>query len=216
MMLKQITYALLITVAGVLVFDACKNEYVQQDPVCFERDVFPIISSNCTQSGCHNAIDREKGRDYSTYEGVLRDVKKGNYRSSSLYQVMTSSMPPKPYNSLSDDQLRIIATWIEEGATNDTCSMSTCDTSGVISYTSQVKPILDNWCNSCHGGAAQAGGGISLSTYSAVKVTANNGKLVGSVVWSGSYSAMPKDGNKLSDCNIATLKKWVDAGAPNN
>ena len=199
----------------------CKNEYVQQDPVCFERDVYPIIASSCTQSGCHNSSDRIKGRDYTSYDGILRDVKAGNYQASQLYQVIKQSygegaMPPKPYNRLSDDQILLIATWIEEGAVNDTCSAGTCDTSGVISYTSQVKPILNNSCNSCHGGTAQAGGGISLSSYTAVKVTADNGTLVGSIAHDNGYSQMPKNADQLSTCKVATIKKWVDAGAPNN
>ena len=216
MLYHKIMLPLLLS-AGIFLANACKNEYVQQDPVCFERDVYPIIASNCTQSGCHNAVDREKGRDYSTYEGILRDVKKGNYRSSSLYQVMLTSMPPKPYNKLSDDQLLVVATWIQEGASNDTCSIGTaCDTTGTISYTTQVKPILENWCNSCHGGTAQAGGGISLSAFNSVKNTATNGTLVGSIEHGSGYSAMPKNANKLSSCQIATIRKWVDNGAPNN
>jgi mono/diheme cytochrome c family protein len=216
----RICYLLLLTGMGMLWANACKNEYVQNEPVCFERDVYPIIVSSCTQSGCHNAVDREKGRDYTTYEGILRDVKKGNYRSSQLYQIIQpnfGSMPPSPYNKLSDEQLLIIATWIQEGAVNDTCSAGVaCDTSGTISYTAQVKPILQSWCNSCHGGTAQAGGGISLSAYTSVKASVNNGSLVGSIEHASGFSAMPKNGNKLSNCNIATIKKWAESGAPNN
>jgi hypothetical protein len=212
---------LLSSVSAVLIVSSCKNEYVQQDPVCFERDVFPIISANCTQSGCHNAVDRKNGRDYSTYEGILRDVRKGDYRASSLFQVISRSsgevMPPKPYSTLSDDQILLIATWIQEGATHDTCSMTTtCDTTGTISYTTQVKPILQTWCNGCHGGTAQAGAGIVLSTYSGVKSAVDNGSLVGSINQNSGYSPMPKNGNTLSACNLATIQKWVDAGAPAN
>ena len=201
---------------------SCKNEYVQSDPVCFERDVYPIIVSNCTQSGCHNAVDREKGRDYSTYEGILRDVRKGNYQASKLYTVLVKSsgeeaMPPKPYSQLSDEQILTIATWIEEGAGNDTCvNTITCDTIGAISYTTQIRPILTNWCNSCHAGTAPNGGGISLSSHAGVKAAALDGSLLGSVKQESGYSAMPQTGNKLSNCDIAKIQKWVDAGAPSN
>jgi len=27
---------------------------------------------------------------------------------------------------------------------------------------------------------------------------------------------MPQNGNKLSDCNITKIEKWITAGAPNN
>lgn len=210
-----------VAVALLLTY-SCKYEYLQESTVCFSRDVQPIIVANCTQSGCHNAVDREKGRDYSTYEGILKDVKAGSYKKSDLYQVIASSfgdvMPPSPYNRLSDDQILTIATWIAEGAGNDTCSVinSTCDTSGVISYATKVRPILQNNCDVCHAGTAQAGGGIVLSTYAGVKEVAQNTTLLGSIQFASGYSAMPKGGSKLSNCNIATIKKWVDAGAPNN
>lgn len=218
---KHFDIALLSSLVGMLFIFACKYEYVKEDPVCFERDVQPIIVSNCTQSGCHNAIDREKGRDYSTYDGILRDVKAGNYQRSKLYEVLVLSggeeaMPPKPYNRLSTDQIRIIASWIEEGATNDTCSVSTCDTTGVMSYASRIKPILQNNCNGCHGGTAQSGAGIILSDYNNVKTSVDNGTLLGSIEQLSGYSAMPKGGNKMSNCNIAVIRKWIAAGAPNN
>ena len=143
---KYLKIVLLSSLFGVLFIFACKYEYVKEDPICFQRDVQPLIVSNCTQSGCHNAIDREKGRDYTTYDGIMRDVKAGNYQSSELYSVLVlpggeEAMPPKPYSRLSDDQIRIIATWIEEGASNDTCSVSSCDTTGVMSYAARVKPM---------------------------------------------------------------------------
>jgi cytochrome c553 len=200
----------------------CKNEYVQGDPVCFERDVYPIVASNCTYSGCHNAIDREKGRDYSTYEGIMRDVRAGNYKGSEFYSVLVKSggeeaMPPKPYSRLSDDQIRTIATWIEEGATNDSCvALVACDTAGTISYTTQVKPLIISRCNSCHEGAALSGGGINLSSHAGLKSSALDGSLMGSVLHQSGFSAMPQNSNKLSNCNLAVLQKWVNAGAPNN
>jgi mono/diheme cytochrome c family protein len=212
---------LFVVTLVILSFATCKNEYVQEDPVCFETEVMPIIIANCAGSGCHNAVDREEDRDYTTYEGIMRDVTPGDYRGSELYSVIARNfagvMPPKPNNRLSDDQIRTIATWIAEGATNDSCTATVnCDTAGVVSYTAQVKPILNTWCNSCHAGAAQLGGGISLSTHAGVKVTADNGSLVGSIQHAVGFSQMPKGAGKLSNCQIATIKKWVDNGALNN
>ena len=204
------------------ILNACKNEYIQAEPVCFERDIQPIITANCTQSGCHNSIDREKGRDYTTYEGIMQDVKAGNYQKSELYNVLIiptgeEAMPPKPYNRLDNAQIRLIATWIEEGASNDTCAAAVaCDTAGTISYAARVKPLIQTNCNACHGGTAAAGGGIGLSAYTNVKITVDNGSLLGSIQHSSGYSAMPQGGNKMAACDIAVIKKWIDAGAPNN
>jgi hypothetical protein len=30
------------------------------------------------------------------------------------------------------------------------------------------------------------------------------------------FSPMPQNDNKLSECNIAKIKKWIATGAPNN
>lgn len=43
-----------------------------------------------------------------------------------------------------------------------------------------------------------------------------NGKLYGSIAHTTGFAAMPQSGNKLSDCQIAQVKKWIDAGAPQN
>lgn len=82
-------------------------------------------------------------------------------------------------------------------------------------YSADVIPILNNYCNSCHSGSF-ASGGIRLDGYNYVKVYVDNGKLMGSINWDGGFSPMPKDGSKLSPCNIDKIKTWIDSGAANN
>jgi mono/diheme cytochrome c family protein len=89
-----------------------------------------------------------------------------------------------------------------------------CDTS-VVTYSNSVAAVLSSNCNGCHGGATPSAG-IKLDEYSGVKIHADNGRLIGAVAHSPSYSPMPKNGTKLSDCNIAKIRKWIAAGAPNN
>jgi hypothetical protein len=90
-----------------------------------------------------------------------------------------------------------------------------CDTTGTISYSAKVVPILTTKCYSCHIGAS-AGGGIVMGTYATDKAIAVNGKLYGSINYSPGFSPMPKGTAKMSACDIAIIKKWVDAGSPNN
>jgi len=91
-----------------------------------------------------------------------------------------------------------------------------CDTTAAVNYTSTVKAILsNNNCMGCHSGAG-ASGGINLDTYTGIKTVAQNGKLYGSVARLPGFSAMPQGGNKMSNCDILKLKKWIDAGALNN
>ncbi|MFM2363295.1 MAG: hypothetical protein RLZZ316_2197 [Bacteroidota bacterium] len=92
----------------------------------------------------------------------------------------------------------------------------TCDTAAASTFSAVVLPILNTNCNNCHGGSATAGAGINLDTYTSVKTQVNNGKLVGSIIHAAGYSAMPKNGAKMSACNIAKINRWVAAGALNN
>jgi mono/diheme cytochrome c family protein len=73
---------------------------------------------------------------------------------------------------------------------------------------------MTNQCVGCHKPGSLSGN-IDLSTYSAVKVHADNGKLLGSITHAVGYSPMPQ-GTKLSDCQITQIKNWISAGALNN
>jgi len=94
-------------------------------------------------------------------------------------------------------------------------STAACNTPATVSYAQHVLPILQSSCYACHSGAAP-GGNIAMGTYSADNALALNGKLYGSISWAPGYAAMPLGGSKLSACNIELIKKWIDAGAPNN
>lgn len=89
-----------------------------------------------------------------------------------------------------------------------------CDTSAAL-YTQKVVPILQQQCYSCHT-PSNAGGGIVMGTYATDKALALNGKLYGTINWGAGFSPMPKGAPKMSACNINLIKKWIDAGAPNN
>ena len=89
-----------------------------------------------------------------------------------------------------------------------------CDTAN-ITYGSTITPILSSFCISCHGGTT-ASAGINLDSYAAVKIQIDNGRLWGAVSHATNYSPMPKNAAQLNTCNLAKIKKWIDAGAPNN
>jgi hypothetical protein len=89
-----------------------------------------------------------------------------------------------------------------------------CDTNNVT-FSATVAPILAANCYSCHS-TAIATSGVVLDTYNGVKKQASNGTLIGVITHAPGFPPMPDGGGKLSDCNIAKIKKWIDAGAPNN
>jgi hypothetical protein len=94
-------------------------------------------------------------------------------------------------------------------------SGSTCDTAQVT-FSGTVSPILQNNCWSCHSDAAAGsfGNNIKLENYSDVKNHIE--ALTGSINHEGSYSPMPKNGNKLSNCLIRKIEIWSEDGTPDN
>ncbi len=89
------------------------------------------------------------------------------------------------------------------------------DTTTNISYSQYVVPVLRQYCYNCHTGGFPSGG-ISMGTYANDKAIAQNGKLYGSIHHSPGYSPMPQGMPKLTNCQVANIKKWIDAGIPNN
>lgn len=186
------------------------------DTVYFQQQVLPIFISNCAMSGCHDAATHEEGLTLNSYSNIMAGgIRAGNPGNSKLYRVITDgSMPPQPYSKLSQDQISLLNKWITQGAKNNSCVDAACDTANVT-FASSIKPIVANQCQGCHSGSS-AGGGYDLTTYTGIKAVVDNGKLWGSVNFLTGYSAMPKGGTRLSTCALTKIKKWIDAGAPNN
>ena len=93
---------------------------------------------------------------------------------------------------------------------------STCDTVN-MKYTTDIVPILQANCYSCHGAGNTAGsGGISLDSYANLKVYADNGFLAGNITHAAGYVAMPYGLPKLPDCEINRILDWINRGSQNN
>jgi hypothetical protein len=89
-----------------------------------------------------------------------------------------------------------------------------CDTAN-MTYSADIKPILQANCYSCHS-SGSAEGGVTLNTYEGVKNVAEDGDLIGTITHSPDYPPMPQGGAKLSDCDINKIKAWINSGASNN
>ncbi|MBK6635097.1 MAG: hypothetical protein IPG38_13005 [Chitinophagaceae bacterium] len=74
---------------------------------------------------------------------------------------------------------------------------------------------MNTYCKGCHN-PSSLGGGIDVSTYASVKSIALNGKLMGSIMHTTGFIAMPQGSAKLSDCKIDQVRKWIAAGSVNN
>ncbi|HET9744685.1 MAG TPA: c-type cytochrome domain-containing protein [Chitinophagaceae bacterium] len=188
--------------------------------IYFQQQVLPILISNCAMSGCHDDVTRNEGVVLTSYQKVMAtgDITPGNAGGSKLYKVIVETdpgdrMPPPPQNSLTAQQVQIIYSWIQQGAKDLVCA-SMCD-STVFTYRAAIQPIIQNKCQGCHSGT-NAQGSIDLSTYTLLKAKVADGKLWGSINHQTGYSPMPKNGTKLSECELSQFQKWINAGAPNN
>ncbi len=85
----------------------------------------------------------------------------------------------------------------------------------VVSYSSDIVPILDVSCNNaCHNENTRFGN-VILDSYDNVNTFVLNGKLLGTIKHEDGFSPMPQ-GGKLENCEINLVEKWVEEGALNN
>lgn len=200
-----------------------RNPKVIDTTVCFKRDVLPIIFSNCSMSGCHDAKTHKEGYILDSYANIIKKgIVIGDPNKSKIYKVLIANnndiMPPPPLNPLTKEQIDIIYRWIKEGAQDKDCdSINTgqdCDTSN-ISYSKTIMPILKMNCTGCHNNT-QPQGNIDLTNYQTVLSKVKDGSFLGSILHLQGFVPMPSPDLFLNNCNINQIKKWIELGAPNN
>jgi WD40 repeat protein len=92
-----------------------------------------------------------------------------------------------------------------------------------VNFQDNVAAIFQTRCNSCHN-ADKAKGGLSLDTYAAAMQGGSSGAVIepgdanGSHLWGVVSHAeepkMPPNGPKIPDAELAAIKAWIEAGAP--
>lgn len=186
------------------------------DSVYYINSIQPLLASNCAKSGCHDALTNQEGFDLGTYSGTLEAL------DDKLIQVITDDnpedrMPPAGNTPLTADQVSLIQKWVSQGAKNNSCTEGATGVSCIttaMSYANNISSIISANCLGCHSGSSPSGG-LNFSGYTGLAAAASTGKLYAAVSKNGNATPMPPTG-KLSSCDIARIKSWVDAGAPNN
>jgi cytochrome c553 len=77
-------------------------------------------------------------------------------------------------------------------------------------YVSQIHPIFEMHCNSCHGTNGRAG--FDFTNIADVRRAAATGQLMGSIKWLDGYKKMPMRADKLDDATIMKLDNWIKDG----
>lgn len=88
-----------------------------------------------------------------------------------------------------------------------------CDTTIAPTYSGNVSQIIANNCLSCH--ATGLGNPYELDNYQGLAAVAASGQLVGAIYRQAGYQAMPPSA-PMDECQKVLIRKWVDAGHPNN
>jgi hypothetical protein len=191
------------------------------DTIYFVNNVLPLLVSSCGVVGCHDPGTAADGIILTDYQNIINSdvITPSDPGDSELYEKITETdpdkiMPPPPRAPLSQEQIDKIGKWIRQGALNNECVETACDTANV-SFNDDVWPLIQTNCLGCHS-ESNPSAGISLADHASITVTANNGSLLGTITHTPGYSPMPKNGNKLSDCNIAKIQKWINDGTPDN
>lgn len=202
--------------------DPPSTGFCDPDTVYFQNQILPILVSNCTESGCHNAQDHEDGVVLDSYQSLLSTVEnatQNDWQENKLMRALLESdlddrMPPPPKSALPTAQINLIKTWLAQGAQNNGCdeNFGGCDPAN-FQFSTFVQPLIQAKCQGCHSGNNPQGG-IKLTSYAEIKTVALNGKLYSSLTRTSNW--MPKGGSKLDDCNLQKIQAWVDAGAPQN
>ena len=117
------TLSLFVTITFLISSCKHKTNFNELSEVSYSKDIAPIISSNCSASGCHGTIEYEK-LSLVTYEDLMKGgVSAGSPEKSKLYRTLTSYgddiMPKKPFNELTERQIQLIYVWIGQGAKNN-------------------------------------------------------------------------------------------------
>ena len=96
---------------------------------------------------------------------------------------------------------------------------------GQVDYSTQIQPIFDNNCISCHIDGGAYFGGLDLSSYSLVMEGGSSGNTIVPFDHSSSElfnritldesdnEFMPQNGTSLSQSEIDLIAQWIDEGA---
>ena len=96
-------------------------------PVSFSQDIFPILESRCVYCHGPNSIAGAppNGLELNTYENVMRGslffpvIQPGFPENSTIILLLGSGGMPAQSEPLPEEQIELIARWIEEGALNN-------------------------------------------------------------------------------------------------
>jgi uncharacterized membrane protein len=107
----------------------------------------------------------------------------------------------------------LLTTILIISCTNDSESDLINPTPVAITYTNEIKSVIDNNCTFCHGNIPTNGAPMSLTTYLLVKDAINNRGLIDRISRvQGAQGMMPNGGTRLPQNTINSISQWKNEG----
>ncbi len=110
-------------------------------------------------------------------------------------------------------------------------AVTSCDRENVISFSKDVRPVLDQNCMMCHqtGGEGEQASGFGMETYAALMKGTRFGPMIIAGDVEGSNMVVLMEGRadpsismphgqqqSISRQDIQTIRRWIEQGAKNN
>lgn len=162
-----------------------------------------IIQPYCIS--CHSPGGEADYVDFSTYEGVKAKLNLADPKNSRIYKSVLSGRMPQNQPRLSDDNIKLILKWIENGAPNFLFELN---------YKTLSKKVFEPRCNACHNPSGEAFL-YDFTSYDVVKEFVNLADPEKSLIYlnvkSGNMPPKPNEPLDQSDLNL--ILQWIREGA---
>lgn len=203
-------------------------------PVDFVKEVYPIFKESCIS--CHGP-EKQKGKyRMDSKEAAFKDTEAGpaivpgSSEKSALIHMVAGLvdemlMPPpsdKPGQSvpLTPEQIGILRAWIDQGAV---WPAGNVDVVRQLTFDTDIRPLFQQACASCHGPAAPKGGFNATELASVLKGGTGYGAVVTPgdlkkssliTILSGLDEDLPEPAkHKLTQKQVDLVKLWISQGA---
>jgi mono/diheme cytochrome c family protein len=98
-------------------------EAPQAGPVSFSRQIAPIFQNKCGE--CHGTETQEAGLNLSTYELAMKGseygtvIEAGDAEGSLIIEMVSAGEMPQDADPLPEEEIALLRSWIEAGASNN-------------------------------------------------------------------------------------------------
>ncbi len=226
---------LAFTIVAILLMFSCKHEpdvlpdpdpdpdkpivLCDPDSVYFKNDILPLLIQSCGVIGCHDPGTAQDGIVLTDYASIINTggVRPGRPDNSDIFEVITDDdpadrLPPLPNNPLSQDDIALIENGCYRCPRQSPARkiairhwVALVARFGPLFKTLPGLPLREQSTGRHKPRRLQPNCGCR-----------NNGSLLGVIKWESGYTAMPLNGNKLTDCEIIQIENWIQNGTPQN